>query len=321
MMKCRTTKMMVFGVTFLVLFEESLSNPKCMIDQCKDCDFKNVYTCNQCEPGYYIRNYYGDEKGKRYQDCWSKNKLAWLLLTLTMLPCCYLGCCYALYRYAQTHIKVKDPTPNIKYENKTQIEEPSQQQPVLVNNNVPQNQAPVQPIQGQNIPQIPPQAAMALDHPSVQHNSNPIRPRTNNIVSPNQSMIPRKKYPSKSILKNQPREMISQPRVGVKRGPMIRRVVEREPYYSDPNDVSYGNELPYEGSPNRSFMQNSGGVRIIEKEPTLIIERSPSRIESNRRVRRNNVGSAPKRITDNRRLPEVSYFDENGHKYRAYRVY
>lgn len=305
----------------LSLFELTLANPKCMIDQCKDCDFKNVYTCNQCEPGYYIRNYYGDEKGKRYQDCWSKNKLAWLLLLLTLLPCCYLGCCYALYRYAQTHIKVKDPTPNVKYQNRTKVEEPQQRDPVIANNIVPQNQQVPQVIQNQVPPQQIQQPQMALDNPSIQQS--PIRPYHNQAINQGPSLPPRKKYPSKSILKGHPRAAIGQQsRVSAlpQRSPIMRRIVEREPYYSDPNNMGV-EESPY-ASPNRSFMNSSGGVRIIEKEPTLIIERSPGNGQSNRRIgRRNMVGSAPKRITQNKRVPEVSYFDENGHKYRAYRVY
>jgi hypothetical protein len=81
------------------------TNPNCMIDQCKDCDYSDVYTCNMCEGGYYLVNFYGSEKRSTYQDCWSSMKLAWTLFSLILsaiLLCC---CCYTFYRLGSTVMK------------------------------------------------------------------------------------------------------------------------------------------------------------------------------------------------------------------------
>jgi hypothetical protein len=79
-----------------------------MIDQCKNCDFINVYTCNECEGGYFLMTFYGDEKAKNYQACWKKIWLFLLLACLLYCPCLYCLCCYLLYRKANRVIKGPD---------------------------------------------------------------------------------------------------------------------------------------------------------------------------------------------------------------------
>lgn len=83
-----------------------LNEKGCMIDQCKSCDFTNVYTCNQCKGGYYLRTFFGDEKRVSYHDCWSKAKLRWAILGLVALALTQCCCIYYCYRRALTIVRI-----------------------------------------------------------------------------------------------------------------------------------------------------------------------------------------------------------------------
>lgn len=328
-----------FTGILILLITISKCDPKCMIDQCKDCHYTNVYTCNTCEPGYYLRNYYGEEKGRTYQDCWSKAKLLWGLLLLTLLPCCYCGCCYALYKYGMTKIKVKDNTPDVEYQDKRKMDKSNDD---VVVNKSPQYSVQNQPIniesenKNPNVIPAPITKPVVPVQKGVTIQPNPvIVPQPQVMNTPISPIYSPQKGPSKSILKQQQPIYANglPPKLKngsvVKRLPPIRRTIQggrNQPYHSDYNVSYYPEDDSEENSRrfNRSVVRESSPVTIIEKEPTLIIERSPTRkvTKNNQRIPRGRViGSAPKRIVENKAPAEVSYFDENGHKYHAYRVY
>lgn len=101
-------KIFIKSLLLLTLTAPTLSNTKCMVDQCQDCDFTNVYTCNNCEPSYYLVTFYGTEKGKSYQNCWRSMWLYLALASLLYCPCLYCLCCYLLYRRANKVIRGLD---------------------------------------------------------------------------------------------------------------------------------------------------------------------------------------------------------------------
>ena len=71
MMKIQKNRSSTILVLLLltILIKGSLQED-CMIDKCKECDFKNVYTCNECEGGHYLVSFFGTEKNKVYHACW-----------------------------------------------------------------------------------------------------------------------------------------------------------------------------------------------------------------------------------------------------------
>jgi hypothetical protein len=89
-----------------------------MIDECKDCDFINVYTCNECEPGFFLMTFYGTEKGKNYHACWKRMWLYLALLSLLYCPCLYCLCCYMLYKKANRVIRGPDVGGGVEVQKK-----------------------------------------------------------------------------------------------------------------------------------------------------------------------------------------------------------
>ena len=79
---------------------------KCMIDNCKDCDFENVYTCNQCKAGYYITSFYGQSKRRDYQHCWKRSTYWMSIFAVLLFIGCYLPClCYLAFHYGLMNSK------------------------------------------------------------------------------------------------------------------------------------------------------------------------------------------------------------------------
>jgi hypothetical protein len=94
-------KYLTTATTILFLTSHTLQNTQCLVDQCKFCSSPTEIVCSECEKGYYVRTFYGKEKGKDYNACWSIFKLLWGLLgvTLLLLTCCL--CSYLAYKQGQ----------------------------------------------------------------------------------------------------------------------------------------------------------------------------------------------------------------------------
>lgn len=129
----------------------------CMISQCQDCDFINVYTCNQCNPGFYLQNYYSEEKARRYQACLSKVKVAWSMLGLLLLAIMQCLCVYYCYKCNVKKIRVQEEQ-EVEYQDQRNADEGSDD---LVQVQQPAAQAPSQPLftesaynPNQQIPQV-----------------------------------------------------------------------------------------------------------------------------------------------------------------------
>lgn len=103
-------KILIYPLTLFLIISKSnqINDRHCMIDQCYDCDFTNVYTCNTCKPGYYLKNFYSEEKGRIYQDCWSKLDLTWIIIGLICLSIMNCLCIYYCYRCAITEVRVPE---------------------------------------------------------------------------------------------------------------------------------------------------------------------------------------------------------------------
>jgi hypothetical protein len=74
------------------------SNPKCVVDQCKKCRYANMDQCDECESGYYLKEWFGEDINRPYNACWSilKMILRWILGLLLLLSYCF--CCYWAWR-------------------------------------------------------------------------------------------------------------------------------------------------------------------------------------------------------------------------------
>lgn len=85
-------------LTLVILASQVQCNLKCLVDQCKVCKNATSYACQECESGYYLRNFYGNEKNKKYNDCWSYKKFWWALLATLLALLSYCLCCYLCYK-------------------------------------------------------------------------------------------------------------------------------------------------------------------------------------------------------------------------------
>ena len=111
-----------------ILIKTSLSNPKCVVDQCKRCRYVNVDTCDVCESGYYKRTFFGPEKQRNFNACWSIMKLLLGLLAALLMALCYLGLCYYAWwkgRQITRIVDSKKPDKVIKDQRKFGSKSPS----------------------------------------------------------------------------------------------------------------------------------------------------------------------------------------------------
>jgi len=293
----------------------------CMIDMCKRCDFSNVYTCNECRSGYYLRHYFGTEKGREYQDCWKKSKLMMALFGLLLLPCLYGLCCYCLYKMAVNKIKAPPTGGGVNFKN----------------NQIYGEDKPHFKVGAPHHP-TPSTGGQITNAPPINHHA----------ITP--------EYPiTTPTYHTQGYRAPAQHRQVVRRAPKkIRRII-REEVIEDPHDDYYPNPAPIRRpsrheypryKPERERSRHSyypsenssrrGSVKIIEKEPTLIIERLTSKKRSPPRRRRSKVYSTRsiekprsykrpvERNTVGGGSPRFSrtFVDErDGSRYRAYRLY
>jgi hypothetical protein len=142
-----------------------------MIDKCKYCDFKNVYTCNECEPSYFLVNFWGSEKGKSYQDCWKKGNLMMAIAALLYCPCIYASCMYCLYKKAQNIIMAPPVSGGVEVKKKIKPQGAPQQDDV----NLQGTGAPPQPtvnVGGGGQPQQP-NAPINIGQPNQNQGYNP----------------------------------------------------------------------------------------------------------------------------------------------------
>jgi hypothetical protein len=94
-----TTKRLVSSLALLAfILAPTLQNKHCVVDMCKTCRYVNIDTCEECESGYYLKQFYGEEKKRPYQACWHwwKALLGTLLSLLLCLSYCY--CCYKAWK-------------------------------------------------------------------------------------------------------------------------------------------------------------------------------------------------------------------------------
>ena len=82
-----------------ILAQTNSSN--CIVDQCKVCRYKTIDQCDECQSGYYLRTFYGKEKGRDYNACWSTLKLIRILYGVVLLLSAYILCCYYSYQYGK----------------------------------------------------------------------------------------------------------------------------------------------------------------------------------------------------------------------------
>ena len=271
-------------VILVIITAPTLQNPDCMVDKCKFCDFKNVYTCNECEGSYYLVTFYGTEKGKNYHACWKKMWLYFAIWCLLYCPCLYGLCCYALYRKAQTVIM--GPTVSGGVEVQKNIEAPVQAKQNSVNFTEAQttNQPTVNVQSGQQQPTAPINIgnySVEPRHPQISQTPQ----ITQNYPQKNQSQFVGAQHPQQNQSTSMTRGPITQSNVPGYLSPS-RQVISQNPgqFYSQSPNATYGapqQKVVRRVIPERSFhaspVSNPGGnIKIIEKDPTLIIERSPS---------------------------------------------
>ena len=102
-------------------------NVGCMIDHCKDCDFTNVYTCNQCDYGFHLLTYFGQEKRRDYQQC-IRSLFFWLMVLSTLLlfgclcPLAALGA-YYLGLYQSTVTVQDNSAPEVEYQDHRKVDD------------------------------------------------------------------------------------------------------------------------------------------------------------------------------------------------------
>ena len=86
------------AIIILTMAQTTFQNRKCVVDQCKTCRYVNIDTCEACESGYFLKEFYGDEKKRPYHACWNWMKvLGWSLLPL-LLCYSYCYCCYKAWQ-------------------------------------------------------------------------------------------------------------------------------------------------------------------------------------------------------------------------------
>ena len=113
--KKRKLRIQTLTLIFLIL-SPTLTNKACQVDQCKRCKDKKLDTCDECEDGYYLRTFYGKDKGREYNACWSIFKLVWFLIGLALLLLSYCLCCYVAWKLGQKSIKsLEAPTVSAKH--------------------------------------------------------------------------------------------------------------------------------------------------------------------------------------------------------------
>lgn len=128
-----------FLLILTIQFSYQLNEHGCMIDQCANCDFTNVYTCNKCKGGYYLKKFYSDERKIFYHDCWSKAKFDMAVLGLLALAITQCCCVYYCYRRGLTIIKVphaEDP----EVHDERQVEDQGEEGAVVMPSQVYDNQ-------------------------------------------------------------------------------------------------------------------------------------------------------------------------------------
>lgn len=254
-MKLYTLKStMVPTILILLLFSYSLANTKCMVDMCKDCDFTNVYTCNSCEPGYYLVSFDGTEKGKSYQNCWNRSWLYLALASLLYCPCLYCLCCYLLYRRANKIIRGPDVDGGTEFRGKAHSSG-GNNAPNVNYNGVPNNASPQNINIGNQGPGGAPNVNMNSGYPN----------------SPNVNVQPQgyNASPGQNIPLSSPNYTQNTP-VVTNNGGYPGRVLSRRVISTTRRDP------PIQPSSPLNSPQRNGPIRIIERDPTLIIERSPS---------------------------------------------
>lgn len=261
-------------ILLLMIFNWSLQAGDCMIDQCKDCDFKNVYTCNACNGGYYLVSFFGTEKSKTYHSCWKTFYLILGILSLLICPCLYALCAYLLYKNSQKIIWGKPAAPAVEIIKKQQTPDN------------PQNQVNIQPSQ-MTTPQN-------IDLYVGNNVANP--PQTNINVGNSVSQAPqiRAAVPVNKI--NQPNTLMSQNqnRCQGNQPIQINPISNNQPMYA--NRVPASNQMldnSYKGNLGRRVVatnrlpkgnidvKRQRGINIIEKDHTLVIERSPAKQKQN----------------------------------------
>lgn len=242
-----------------------------MVDKCKYCDFKNVYTCNECEGSYYLVTFYGTEKGKNYHACWKKMWLYLALWCLLYCPCLYGLCCYALYRKAQTVINAGPVSGGVEIQKKVEV--PAQAKNNLVNVQ-PTNSAQLPVVNVQNNSQYPPapiNMGQSTTRPIVDQNY----PAYGNqsfqsaLYDGNQQL--QQRGPIRSSL-----GYLSPSRQLAQYNPGQNLIQTQDLAYSAPVQRIVRRMLP-EASTEASPTHARSNIRIIEKDPTLIIERSPEK--------------------------------------------
>lgn len=92
-------------LTILAFITPSLQNPACLVDQCKHCRYHDVDLCDECEDGYYRRTFYGSDKGRNYNACWSTIKLIWGIIGFILLLLSYCVCFYFAWKHGQDSVK------------------------------------------------------------------------------------------------------------------------------------------------------------------------------------------------------------------------
>lgn len=119
--KNRSKQYILLFLLFATLIEFSAQVKKCVVDQCKKCSYTNIDTCEECESGYYLRTWFGEDKGRDYNACWSIMKLLFSLLGTLLLSLSYLYCCWKAYQKGKSITKIvsdKKPKKVIKDERK-----------------------------------------------------------------------------------------------------------------------------------------------------------------------------------------------------------
>lgn len=259
--------------------------------------------------------FYGDEKAKNYQACWKKIWLFLLLACLLYCPCLYCLCCYLLYRKANRVIKGPDVGGGVEIQKNGGQRGGQSQGPDLdfsgqgrnqnPNFNVPQygngrggNMGPGNG-GGYNMPQYggggggrqnfnpqanmnrnmnmnPPQYGNQYQPQQQNYNQNP------GMGMPQQQWMPQ--YPQQGQQNGYGQGRIIGRRVISTTRKPPQQLQQPQPNYQQPylqQQPNYQQQQPpqqqnFSQAPTRRSSMR-GKIKIIEKEPTLIIERPPNK--------------------------------------------